>query len=65
MTLNDKLVYMAHHFILPRLNLFELWVDRGGWEFEHSVSYLQVCLSAEGAKTFPGPGCLRFKDGVV
>ena len=55
MTLNDKLVYMAHHFILPLLNLFKLWVDRGGWEFELSVPYLQVCLSAEGAKKFPGP----------
>ena len=27
-----------------------LWVDRERWWFEHSVSQLRVCLSAEGAK---------------
>ena len=59
MALNGKLVYMAYHFILLRLNLFELLVDRDGWEFEKSVSYLQVSLSAEGAKKFPGPGWAR------
>ena len=26
------------------------------------MSYLQVCLSADGAKKFPGPGYLRSKD---
>ena len=31
-------VYMAHHFIMPRLNPFGLRVDREGWWFEHSVS---------------------------
>ena len=41
---------MAHHFILLWLSLFELRVDREGWWFEHSVSWLQVCLSAVGAK---------------
>ena len=41
---------MAHHFILLRLNPFDLRVDREGWSFEHSVSYLWVCLSPEGAK---------------
>ena len=63
--LNSKLVYMAYQFILLRLNLFDLWVDKKGWEFERSVLYLQVCLSAEGAKKFPGPGYLRSKDRVV
>ena len=62
MALNSKLVYMAYHFTLLRLILFDLQVDREGWEFEHSVSYLQVCLSADGAKKFPGPGHLRIKD---
>ena len=62
MALNRKLVYMAYHFILLRLNLFDLQVDREGWEFEHSVSYWQVCLSADGAKTLPGPGYLRSND---
>ena len=33
-----KFVYMAHHFILPRLNPFGLRVDREGWWFEHSMS---------------------------
>ena len=37
---------MAHHFIMLRLNPFGLRVDREGWWFEHSVSYLRVCLSA-------------------
>ena len=62
MALNGKLVYMAYHFVLLRLNLFDLQVDREGWKFEHSVSYWQACLSADGAKTFPGPGYLRSND---
>ena len=48
---------MAHHFILLRLNPLGLRVDREGWWFEHSVSYLRVCLSAEGAKSTSWP-CL-------
>ena len=64
MALNGKLAYMAYHFILLRLNLFDLQVDREGWEFERSVSYLQVCLSEEGAKKIPGPGYLCSKDRV-
>ena len=47
------IVYMAHHFILLRVNPFGLGVDREGWWFEHSV--LRVCLSAEGAKNVPWP----------
>ena len=65
MALNGKLVYMAYHFILLRLNFLDIYVDREGWEFEKSLSYLQVCLSAEVAKKFPGPGYLHSKDGVV
>ena len=65
MALNGKLVYMAYHFILLRLNFLDIYVDREGWEFEKSLSYLQSCLSAEGAKKFPGPGYLHSKDGVV
>ena len=45
-----KFVAMAHHFILLRFNPFDLRVDKMGWWFEHSVSWLRVCLSAEGAK---------------
>ena len=33
-----KFVYMAHHFIMLRLNPFDPRVDREGWWFEHSVS---------------------------
>ena len=65
MTLNGKLVYMAYHIFLLRLNPFELCVDSEGWEFEHSVSYLPVSLSPEGAKKFPGPDYIRSNDGVV
>ena len=45
-----KFVCMAHHFMLLRLNPFDLKVDREGWWFEHSMSWLRVCLSVEGAK---------------
>ena len=46
---------MAHHFILLWLNPFGLRVDREGWWFEHSMSELQVCLSAEGAQNVSWP----------
>ena len=35
MALTGKFVYMVHHSILPRLNPFDLSVDREGWCFEH------------------------------
>ena len=38
MAFTDKFVCMAHHFVLLRLNPFDLRVDREGWWFEHSVS---------------------------
>ena len=56
---------MAHHFILLRLNLFGLRVDREGWWFEHSMSSLRVCLSAEGAKNDSWPWLSPLRDGVV
>ena len=62
---SGKFVYMAHHFILLRLNPFDLRFDREGWWFEHSVSYLWPCLSAEDAKNVFDPGYLCSKDGVV
>ena len=44
-----------HYFIMLRLNPFGLRVDNeGGW-FEHSLSHLRVCLSAEGAKNVSWP----------
>ena len=38
MTFTGKFGYTAHHFILVRLDLFDLSVDREGWWFDHSVS---------------------------
>ena len=46
---------MAHHFVLLWLNSFGLRVAGEGWWFEHSMSWLQVCLSAEGAKNVSWP----------
>ena len=46
---------MAHHFILLRLNSFDLRIDRDRWWFEHFVSQLRVCLSAEGTKIVSWP----------
>ena len=65
MAFTGKFVYMAHHFILLGLNPFDLRIDKEEWWFEHSVSWLGVCLSAEGAKTFPDSGYLRSDDEVV
>ena len=45
----------GHRYILLRLNPFGLSVDREGWWFEHSMSQLRVCLSAEGAKNVSQP----------
>ena len=38
MTSTGKFVYMVHYFILLRLTLSGLGVDREGWWFDHSVS---------------------------
>ena len=55
MTWTDKFVYMAHHFILLRLNPFCLRVDREGWWSDHSISWLRDSLSEEGAKNISWP----------
>ena len=55
MTTTGKFVYMAHHFMLLRLNPFGLRVDRKGWWIEHSVSQLRVCSSAGDAKNVSQP----------
>ena len=36
--LTAKFVYIAHHFILVRINHFRVRLDRMGWWFGHSVS---------------------------
>ena len=43
-------MYTAHHFILLQLNPLNLGIDREGWWFEYSVSYLRFWLSAKSAK---------------
>ena len=43
-------VYIAHHFILLQLNPFDLGIVSERWWLEHSLPWLQVCLSAEGVK---------------
>ena len=43
-----KCVYMAQHFILLRLNPFELKVDREGWWFEHSCIIVAGLLVNRG-----------------
>ena len=37
-TFTGQFVYMAHHFLLLRINPFDLKVDEKGCWFEHSVS---------------------------
>ena len=39
---------MAHHFILLRLNLFDLSVDREGWSFEHPCVIVAGLLVSRG-----------------
>ena len=50
---------MAHHFIILQLNPFDHRVYREGQLSEHSVSQLQVCFSAEGAKNLSWPWLTR------
>ena len=64
-TFTAKFVYMAHHFILLGPNPFHLKVDKEGWWFEHSVIVVEFICQERMLKTFPGPGYLCFKDGVV
>ena len=55
MTWLGKFVHIFCNFIVLQLNHFGLRVDREGWGFDHSVSWLWVCLSAEGAKNVCWP----------
>ena len=48
MAFAGKCVYMAQHFILLRLNPFELKVDREGWWFEHSCIIVAGLLVNRG-----------------
>ena len=59
MAFAGKFAYKARHFILLRLNPFDLRVDR---ERCHSCGF---ACQQRVLKTFPGPGYPRSKDGVV
>ena len=67
MSLTGKFVYMAHHFILVWVNPFDLSLGLIGRDGVLST----LCHSCGCAcqqrvvKTFPGPGYLHSKDGVV
>ena len=50
MAFTGKIVYVAHHLIFLQFHSFDLTADREGWLFKHSISQLQVLLSAEGAQ---------------
>ena len=50
MTFTGTSVDMTRYFILRRLNLLGLRVDREGWWFKDCLLWLWVFLSAEGAK---------------
>ena len=65
MAFTSKFVYITHHIVLIRLNDSDLRVYREGCWFEHSVSWVRACLSAEGAKNVPGTGNICSKDEVV
>ena len=59
---------MAHHFMLLRLNPFDLRIDREGWWFEHSFVIVYSCRCAcqqRVLKVFPGRGYFCSEDGVV
>ena len=67
MSLTGKFVYMAYHFILLRLNPFDLSLGLIGRDGGLST----LCHGCEFAcqqrvlKTFPGPGYLHSEDEVV
>ena len=44
----SHILYMAHHFILLRLNPFDLRVDREGWWFEHYCVIVVDLLVSRG-----------------
>ena len=62
MTFIDKFVYMARHFILLRLNPFDLGVDGGLSTLCHSC---RLACHQRVLKTFPGPGYLCSENEVV
>ena len=37
MAFTGKTVYIAHHFMLPWFDCFDLWVNREGWWFKKSL----------------------------
>ena len=65
MAFTSKFLHMAHHFILLQLNPFDLRVHKEGWWFS-TLCYSCGFACQQGlVKTFPGPGYLHSRDGVV
>ena len=67
MSLTGKFVYIAHHFILLRLNPFDLGLgligrDGGLSTLCHSCGF---ACQQRVLKTFLGPGYLHSEDGLV
>ena len=65
MAFTGKPVYMAHHFILQRLNLLDLRVDRERWWFEHLRHSCGFACQQRVLKMFSGPGYLHSEEGVL
>ena len=58
-------MYMAHHFILVQLNLFNLGVDRKDGILSTLCHSCGFYYQQRVLKTFSGPGYLLSKDGVL
>ena len=67
MSLTSKFLYMAHHFILLWLNLFDLSLGFRGRNGRLSDLCHSCRFSCQQTvlKTFPGSGYLDSKDWVV
>ena len=55
MAFTGKFIYMAHQFIRLQHNPFDLSINREDGGLSTLVLYLQVSLSAEGAKNVSWP----------
>ena len=65
MTSTGKFLRLAHHFILLRLNLFGIGVDREGWWFSTLCHSCGLAFWQSVLKALPASGYLHFEDRVV
>ena len=67
MSLTGKFIYIAHHLILVQLNPFDLSLGLIGRHGGLSILWhsCRIVCHQRVLKTFPGPGYLQSKDGVV